>query len=165
MVTMSDVERAFQRRGWSYERTANGNIGTSFDGVPMIIGVPPNGAGAIIGSGIYLARGGSRQAFQAHAGALDTFLANFTARITASVEFQIDRDEDSVIVYTFVPLSGGTQDDAALARGIAFTVATVKVLSPVVEALALGQVTARQAINALDNALAEAERQMRRRSA
>lgn len=165
MVTIADVERAFRRRGWSYELTGNGNIGTSFDGVPMIIGVPPNSPGAIIGSGVYLARGANLRAFQAHAGEVDTFLENFTSRITAGVEFQIERDADSVIIYTFVLLSGGAQDDDALAHGIAFTVTVVKVLSPVVEALALGQATARQAISALDSAIAEAEREMRRRSA
>lgn len=164
MVTTASIEQIFRRRGWPY-RLESGFIVTSVEGVPLVIGVAGNGQDVMIGAPVYVARGANLRAFQAHIGDLDTFLSHFAAQMAGSMRFEITRDHDSVLFRTIVRLSGGAQDDAQLAQGIVFTVAVAQALRPLVEGIVHGQISAWQAIDILDRAIAEAEREMRRRSA
>jgi hypothetical protein len=163
MVAVADVEAIFRRHGWSYALTEDGRIATNFDGVGILLTVD---AGELVrlASVAFRAAATERRAMQAHANDLDTFLAAVN-RVEPEGHFELDRTRATVFYATVVTLGGGAQDDQRLGRSIALTVSAVRAIGSVVRDLVRGRLTLQQTLDILNRAVAEAERERRRRSA
>jgi hypothetical protein len=163
VITMADIEAIFQRHRWSYARTEDGHLATSFDGVLILLMLEPEGV-VKLAAMVFQATGSERGAMQARAAAVDTFL-DAVNRVELGGRFAFDRDHAAVFFSTAVRLVGGPGDDLRLGQAIAFTVSAVRAVGPVVRDLVRGRLSLTQALDILNRAVAEQERERRRRSA
>ncbi len=105
-----------------------------------------------------------RRAMQARASDLDTFLGAVN-RAESDGRFEYDRERATIFYSTVVSLTGEPFDDVRLGRAIALTVSAVRAIGPIVRDLVRGQLSLQQALDILNRAVAESERERRRRSA
>jgi hypothetical protein len=163
MITTGDIEAIFRRHEWKYALTQDGRIATNFDGVVILLTIEA-GDQVRLASIAFHAVATERRAMQARASDLDTFLGAVNRTETGG-RFEYDREGATVFYSTVVPLTGEPFDDVRLGRGIALTVSAVRAIGPVLRDLVRGQVSLQQALDILNRAVAEAERERRWRSA
>lgn len=163
MITTADIEAIFRRHEWSYALTEDGRIATNFDGVVILL-IIEAGDQVRLASVAFHAAATERRAMQARASDLDTFLGAVN-RAETDGRFEYDRERATIFYSTVVSLTGEPFDDVRLGRAIALTVSAVRAIGPIVRDLVRGQLSLQQALDILNRAVAESERERRRRSA
>jgi hypothetical protein len=147
-LTIASVVAIFQRHGWRYQLLDNERLGTSFDGVRMIIGVEPRHEIVTLLAPVFLAQPSNRRASQLHARDVDTFLSAVN-RLLPLGAYIHELEEGNIYYLLPIPASGGTLDEDDLVQAIALAVVQVKVFGSVVAQLVSGQVSLDQALGAL----------------
>lgn len=158
MVTTSYVQSIFRRHRWSYQVDEDGDIHTGFDGVPMIIFVRPGGIR--VATIVYRATGREQQSMQTRGRDVSMLLAAINT-IMSDGYLEYDQQE-TVYFSTPVAMTGNeAQDEALLVHGLQLTVLAAKGVGPVIYQIVTGQLTAQQALEAIDRAVRDANRRGR----
>ena len=157
-LTIGDVERVFRQRGWRYE-SAGGRMRTTFDGVPMLVTVDPNGQMIVLVVPIYLPDPAERQASRAHEQDVDTFLSAVNYG-DASGAFVRNVEEGDIYYMTGVmaPHALISADELDVAIGTA--VAAAQAVGPVVAAIVHGRLKLEEALEILRRAMAQLRRRI-----
>jgi hypothetical protein len=155
VITIASIERIFQRQRWQYEMS-NGRVVTSFEGIPMMLGVETGGQAVIILVPLYVPGGASARASKAHEQDVDSFLGAVNRDLTLGSYI---RDGGSIYYMLGLAMDDGQLSDEELAGAIAYVVGVVKSFGPIVKAIAEGQVSLEDALDALRRAVTNARRQ------
>jgi hypothetical protein len=158
VVTTAYIQGIFRRHRWNYQVDDDGDVHTGFDGVPMIIFVRPDGVR--VATIVYRAPDRERQIMQARGRDLELMLASINTIVTDGyLEYNHD---DAVYFSTAVAMTGsGAQDEAMLVHALQITVLAFKGVGPAVAQLVRGQITVQQALDAIDQAVRDANRNRR----
>jgi hypothetical protein len=155
-VNITDVERIFQRNNWPYD-LVNGRIATVADGVPLLIGVEPNGWAVRVMTIVYRPAAADQRAMRTRSRDLDTFLGAVN-RAAPEGMFDNDHQREAVFYSISLPLSGTARDDRVLAAALVRAVAAVQLVGPMIEALVRGEITLSQALAITHQAVDEMRR-------
>jgi hypothetical protein len=157
-LTIAFIEHIFRRQHWRYQ-LVSGRILTAFGGVPMMLGVDSGQDQVVMVVPLYIVTAGNRGHVRSHKQEVDTFLA--AVNYVVGLGTYLRNVEDDDILYRMsLSAEGGALDDETLKEAIAFTVATVKVVGPMVDALVKEQVSLEDALDALRRAVNEVRRRM-----
>lgn len=147
-LTVSQIERAFTRRGWRYEVMDNGDLRSRFDGVTMLFDVDDDGQAARVWVGIYP----PSPAAVAQARNISAFLEALSQHLSTDHAFYRDGDEGAVIYVIRVPAPGGMLDDDDLTQAIAHGIFAAQGIGQIIDDLAHRRVTLDQTLQAVNQA-------------